>query len=355
MMPPLGIALQNGNGPLESRPSGGRRWALLFLAAGLVIACVWLIGAWAEPAPFDPPPPGSFAFAVLGDAPYYLWEEIQYRRVLRQLDANDLVWVLHVGDIFWRPCTDELYRSRLSYFQGLQHPVIYTPGDNEWSDCHEPGSGAFAPRERLARLRQLFFPEPNRSLGKPALPLISQGGDEPFPQFVENARWVHRGIVFATVHLVGSMNGMGPFPGRTEADNAESKQRTEAATAWLRLAFATARQTSAPAVVLAFHADPLLEHPVDDPERQALEPFLTALEEEVEGFPGPVLIAHGGSHEFIADQPLVRRTTGKRLDNLTRLEVPGSPEVGWVRVVVTPGALRPFTFKRQNVPRWLVW
>ena len=40
-------------------------------------------------------------------APYDNLEEIQYRLVLESLNAHDLSWVIHVGDIFWRPCTDK--------------------------------------------------------------------------------------------------------------------------------------------------------------------------------------------------------------------------------------------------------
>jgi hypothetical protein len=317
------------------------------LAVGLGVSC----GSEA-PAPSRP---GSFAFAALGDAPYNLLEDRQYRLVLRQLDAHDLSFVLHVGDIFWRPCTDQLYRRSLEWFNGLRHPVVYTPGDNEWFDCWEPGSGGFGPRERLERIREIFFAEPTRSLGRSALPLVSQAGREPFPEFVEHARWTQEGTVFATLHLPGSRNGMRPFPGRTAADDDDARRRTAAATAWLRETFAEAQAAKAAAVVLGFHANPGFEEPVEDLYRQAYEPFLTALEEEVESFSGPVLIVHGDDHEYLVDRPLVRRTTGRHLANLMRLQVPGSPEVGWVRVSVTPGAAHPFAFAEHVVPRWRFW
>jgi hypothetical protein len=336
-----------------ARPPRGIFGLVVVLGLGVLIVG-WLAFDRAEPIPADPPP-GSFAFAVSGDSPYYLWEEIQFRRMLRQLEDSDLTWVLHVGDIFWRPCTDAMYEKHLQYFQSLRHPVIYTPGDNEWFDCHETASGGFAPRERLARIREVFFPDPSRSLGGAPLPLASQGGAGAHAEYVENARWEHGGVAFATVHLVGSRNGLEPFPGRTDADDAESERRTDAAALWLRETFAQARETGARAVFLAFHTDPHLDEPVDDPERQALEPFLGALEEESESFSGPVVFAHGGSHEYIVDRPLVRRTTGRRLENVTRLEVPGSPRVGWVRVLVTPGAPEPFAFELHVIPRWKIW
>lgn len=314
-------------------------------AYGSEIGCaafiLLLIGAFLltrGPAAPTANPPGSFSFAVLGDAPYNVFEDMQFRIVLQDLQAHDLTSAIHIGDIFWRPCSDDLYRRTLAWFNGLRHPLIYTPGDNEWTDCWEPRSGGFAPRERLDRLRQIFFARPTRSLGGRPISLVSQGGP-----FVENARWTHEGIVFATVHLVGSRNGLRPFPGRVEADDVEVRDRTQAATVWMRQTFAEARSANAPAVVVAFHGNPFSRF------APALQPFLTALEEEVERFRRPVLVAHGDHHNFIVDRPI------GRLENLTRLEVPGSPDVGWVRVVVMPGAANPFTFEPRVIPRWKYW
>lgn len=329
-----------------------RRRTWFVTAILLVLVVVFLITRGPE-AP-TPNPPGTFSFAVLGDAPYYAWEDLQYSLVLQALDANDLSWVIDVGDIFWRPCTDALYRKTLDRFNSLRHAVIYTPGDNEWFDCWEPGSGGFAPQDRLNRIRQIFFDNPTRSLGRSSLSLVNQSASEPFHEFVENARWVHQGIVFATVHIVGSANGMKRFPARTDADDAAARRRTAAAAAWVRDSFAQARTLNASAVVLSFHGNAGLEEP-DKPKRQAFEPFIAAVEEEVERFARPVLLAHGDGHIYTVDHPLVRRTTGRRLENLTRLQVPGSPEVGWVRVVVTPGAENPFVFENHVVPRWKYW
>ncbi len=325
------------------------------LVAGFILLVLVGFLVTRGPEAPTPNPPGTFSFAVLGDAPYYAWEDLQYRLVLQALDAHDLSWIIEVGDIFWRPCSDERYRRTLAEFNGLRHPVIYTPGDNEWTDCWEPESGGFAPQDRLSRIRQIFFDNPTRSLGETTLPLVRQANLGPFLEFVENARWVHEGIVFATVHIVGSKNGMKPFPARTEADDAASKRRMEAAAAWVRETFAEARFLNALAVVLSFHASPDFEEPVDNPYRQAFEPFITAVEEEAERFARPVLLAHGDGHVYTVDSPLVRRTTGLRLENLTRLQVPGSPAVGWVRVVVSPGAENPFSFSAHVVPRWKYW
>jgi len=328
--------------------------AVVGLALALVSVTVIVVTTAGPPAP-TPNPPGSFAFAVVGDAPYYPWEEVQFRLVLRDIDAHDLQSVVHVGDILWHPCSDELYRSRREWFDELHHPLMLTPGDNEWTDCWEAGSGAFAPLERLGRLREIFYPDPARSLGKRPLALTSQHELAPYSEFVENARWRHGDFVFATLHLVGSRNGRDAFPARAAADDEAADRRTEAAVAWLRETFAEAGATGAQGVVLAFHANPGFEEPADDRYRRSYEPFIETLEEEVAGFGGPVLMVHGDDHVYLVDQPLVRRATGERLTNLTRMQVPGSPLVGWVRVVVTPGAAPPFAFEERVVPRWKYW
>jgi hypothetical protein len=303
-----------------------------------------------------PVPAGAFAFAVLGDAPYNPWEDLQFRLVLRELDAHDLRSVVHVGDIFWRPCTAANYRRSLDWFNGLRHPVIYTPGDNEWFDCWEPGSGRFAPQDRLDRIRKIFFANPSRSLGGRQLTLVSQGGREgSFPEFVENVRWLEGGFLFATVHLIGSWNGLRPFPDRPATEDAAVKRRTEAAARWMRETFAEATSSKARGVVLAFHASPDFERSPASRNRAAYEPFLEALEDEVARFHQPVLAMHGDDHIYTVDRPLTMRGTGRPLENLVRLQVPGSPEVGWVRVTVQPDAKDPFTFERHVVPRWKCW
>ena len=326
--------------------------------ASFVVAVAAVAGVVANTGIPSPTPNarGTFSFAVLGDAPYYDWESLQYRLVLRDLNAHDLSLVLHIGDIFWRPCSDANYRHTLDRFNSLHHPVIYTPGDNEWTDCWTEATGRFQPRERLAKLRQILYPSPARSLGGRTVAVETQADDAVFAEFVENVRWAHQGIVFVTVHLTGSWNARDPdFRGRTAADDEESSRRTLAAAAWLREAFAAAVESSAAAVVVGFHANPALHRPATDAYRRSYDPFIATLEEEAAAFGKPVLVAQGDDHDFIVDRPLVRRSTGKRLDNLTRLQVPGSPAVGWVKVVVTPGAATMFAFEPRVIPRWKYW
>jgi hypothetical protein len=330
------------------------RWAgsavgLLSVAAAIAAFVFSTRGA---PAP-TPNPPGAFAFGALGDAPYYPWEDLRYPLMLQDLDGNDLAFSIHVGDIFWRPCSDDRYERSLRWFNGLKHPLVYIPGDNEWADCWTEQEGGFNPRDRLAHLRRTLFPRPASSLGGRALPLETQSANPAFAEFVEHARWTHSGLLVATIHVVGSGNFTERFPARTEADDDESRRRLEAALAWCREAFARAKSPSVRAIVIAFHADPGFD---GSPVRQApFKPLLDAFEDEAVAVSKPVLLIHGDSHHFMVDHPLKGRVTRQTIGNVTRLEVPGSPLVGWVRVVVTPGATSSFAFEQRLVPRWKYW
>jgi hypothetical protein len=327
-----------------------RSAALLLI---VVAAFAVLVLSTTGPPDPTPNPPGTFAFGALGDAPYEPWEDWRYPLMLQDMDANDITFAIHVGDIFWRPCSDDRYERSLRWFDGLKHPLIYIPGDNEWADCWTDQEGGFNPRERLAYLRRTMYPRPTSSLGGQTLPLETQSANPAFAEFVEHARWSHGDLVFATIHIVGSGNFTERFPARTDADDQESRRRLEAALAWLHETFARAKSQSVTAVVVSFHADPGFYGSADD--QSPFRPLLDAFEDEAVAFDRPVLLIHGDSHHFTTDQPLKSRATGQTIRNVTRLEVPGSPLVGWVRVVVTPGATPSFAFEQRLVPRWKYW
>jgi len=296
-------------------------------------------------------PPSTFAFGAFGDAPYDALDTARYRPMLADIDAHDLAFSIHVGDIFWRPCSEEMYVRSRNWFNALKRPVIYVPGDNEWADCWTRQEGGFNPRDRLALLRRIMYPQPGVSLGRSTIPIETQSSEPGYGEFVEHARWTHAGIVFATIHVVGSGNFTEKFPGRVPADDQEVAGRLTASLAWLNKTFARAG-TDARAVVVAFHVDPDFE---GSHNRTAFKPLFDAFEDEAIRFGKPVLLIHGDTHEYRVDTPLQSRRDGRILTNVTRLEVPGSPDVGWVRIVATSADAAMFTFEKRVIPFWKVW
>jgi hypothetical protein len=100
-----------------------------------------------------------------------------------------------------------IYLRQRDHMNSVDGPLVYTPGDNEWTDCHRPGWGDYDPRERLSVLRNLFFAE-QTSLGRDPINLERQSDLSPeHAAMAENARWRIDGVLFGTAHVVGSNNG----------------------------------------------------------------------------------------------------------------------------------------------------
>ena len=151
-------------------------------------------------------------------------------------------FAIHVGDIrFGRveaaPCSDEILQKINDYFVTFGPQLIYTPGDNEWTDCHTDAGGNYDPVERLAKVRQLFF-EGGKTFGANALEVVRQSQVARDGGLIENQRWVYNDILFVTAHVVGSNKDFGHTPERDE----EYTARNAANVAWLREAFALAER-----------------------------------------------------------------------------------------------------------------
>ena len=301
-----------------------------------------------------------FEIGLIGDAPYYPVEEQQLSKVIEDMNAARLHFVLHIGDLQvgppgYRegipPCTDEAFLNARALLGRSRHPVVITPGDNDWTDCHQT-KPPFDPEERLRRLRELFFTPGAPMPGGRLAGVTSQAEGDHSPDFPENLLWMRSGVVFVTLHLVGANNNLGRTP---EAD-AEHLTRTRAAIEWLRHAMAEARAQSARGVMIVTHANPYFEDRwprfyvrlvrVVPPtgKRTGFTDFLAALEEEVVAFGKPVLLAHGDSHYFRVDKPLFRAENGELVANFTRVETFGAPYVHWVRVRIDPSSHAVFTF-----------
>ena len=65
----------------------------------------------------------------------------------------------------------------------------------------------------------------------------------------------------------------------------------------------------------------------------------------------PLLFIHGDTHSFQVDRPMKNPADASSIKNMLRLEVDGSPRVGWARINVntdTPGL---FTIRREQAPQ----
>ncbi len=295
----------------------------------------------------------AFEFIALGDMPYELPDDYaRFDRLIAAINKIKPAFSIHVGDTKAgnTPCGDEALKKVRDQFMTFAGPLIYTPGDNEWTDCHREKAGRYDPRERLAFVRKLHFSEA-KSLGGKPMPLTRQSDVGKYKDMVENARWVHGSILFATVHVVGSNNGFE----RNPASVKEYFGRNEANLAWIKETFAIAKRENRDAVVFAFQANPIFDerHRGDSGFGDTLKAFVTG----AKAFAKTVLLIHGDWHELIVDQPLKTQFHhGERLENVYRLQVMGAHEVQAVRVRIHPGdpvvfSFRPLIVKENLSPR----
>ena len=266
----------------------------------------------------------DFTFALLGDTPYGTSEETSFANMLQEIDRSDVAFAVHVGDFKsgMTSCGDPIFAQRHAMFEASQHAFVYIPGDNEWTDCHRLFAGSYDPLERLAALRARFFSSAT-SLGKTPLKLARQSDDPAAPRYPEHMRWEFGGIQFVALNFPGGDNNS-RMP-------QESAERTSAALIWLRQTFTHARNRNATGVVVLMQANPFLR---SGNARRGYESLLTALAQETAGFSGHVLLGHGDTHIHRVDHPLRDAQSGRILENFTRAEVFGSPDINWLRVNV---------------------
>ncbi|MDS4015594.1 MAG: metallophosphoesterase family protein, partial [Candidatus Accumulibacter sp.] len=89
----------------------------------------------------------TWRFAVIGDTPYDDYETSELPRMLDAIAAEHPSFIVHAGDLkaSTTVCSDELFRSRRALLDATRVPLIYVPGDNEWTDCRFGLAGGYDP------------------------------------------------------------------------------------------------------------------------------------------------------------------------------------------------------------------
>jgi hypothetical protein len=339
---------------------------------------------------------GGYAIGLWGDLPY---SDVQAQtgvpNLIADMNSQDLAFTAHDGDlkagngitgsVTPTTCADPLYDQGLKYLNSLRAPAMFTPGDNDWTDCDRAKNGGFNSLERLDHERALFFSN-SFSQGQHRIHQEVQstplclGISGPVP-CVENRRWTLGGVTYATINIQGSCNNLCD----TAPNPAEYAARNAADIAWVQETFAKAKERNSAAIMLITQADPgfdlsdatraptrdpktLVENdnlPASDPAAPGPAPdgfhdFLVALRNEVIAFRRPVAYVHGDSHYFRVDKPFLD-AQGRRLENFTRVETfgdntfsadPASDDnnVHWVKVFVDPRSREVFAYQVQIVP-----
>jgi hypothetical protein len=291
--------------------------------------------------------PGLLNVAVFGDSPYGTTptdtaELLASPAFIQSVNADPSVsLVLHVGDIHSGKqfCTVAYDQSIYDLWTALQRPLVYTPGDNEWSDCHKTGEGGGAynmttgqidfkvdgsgnllgyaggnPIANLNLVRSIFFADPGHTLGDRKWVLTQAWFHDPaYPSdanYVENVMWVQSGVLFVTANVPGGSNNDQDIwygtPTMSIAQAQEVTERTGANIRWLNAAFAVARAIRVKAVVIQAQADMWDLDSKAATHLMGYTSILNAIANKAAAFRKPVLMFNGDSHIYRSDNPLVQ-------------------------------------------------
>jgi hypothetical protein len=296
--------------------------------------------------------PNTLTLAVYGDSPYWdttkpaLPKRAEFDATpafIQTINADPSIQeVVHVGDIHSgsEACTVPFDEAIFNFWTAFVQPLIYTPGDNEWSDCSKAkelaGTDVFGnspdragnplapvanPLANLSLVRSIFFANPGWTLGQHPMQVISQATayDPAHPEdaaYVENVMWEQSKTAFVTLNLPGGSNNdfdawnnkPNATPPLNNNDQTERIARTAADVRWLNQAFAMAEADNAHSVVILGQAD--MWDTADSPSHQNLyEPIVEAMADNTTTFGKPVLYLNGDSHIYRSDNPLQQGST----------------------------------------------
>jgi len=370
-----------------------RRTATALLTATTAVACAAVTGSLPGLALAEgrSHPPGQvkkpFEIGLVGDMPYGDYGRRLYPNVLADLNSHDLAFSIFDGDTkngsescFADPHAttatatpegagssapyagiagfaqgQDVYKYALDLFGQYRRPVVYVPGDNEWTDCDRSTlTNKSDSVDRLDYLRKLSFPT-NRSLGQRTLRLVRQS-----PAFPENVRWTKGPVTFVGLNVTGSDNNWVDATntkkdGPVAEAQAEYTARNAANLRWIKDSFAAAKASGSKGVLLDIQAD------MWDPsaEQTHFQDTKDELVRQVTAFRGPVVLVNGDSHSFEVDKPLMDAATtnaagkagvGNVVQNFTRVTTFGEYQYHWVSATIDPADPELFSFHQHIVP-----
>jgi len=252
----------------------------------------------------------------------------------------------------------------MDYFKRLHNSVLYSVGDNEWTDCHRANDGSYNPIERLSYIRKIFFSKPTTQ-GNNALSVERQG--KLGQAYSENSRFVKNSVMFVALHIPGSNNNFVSTPSlcsrystRTQEDcDLQTKEyvaRNAKNLQWLQSSFAKAKKEKLAGIVINIQADPYFAFKMSggrykndflvslDPTINGYADFFHELIKQTDSFHGQVLLNHSDSHYFKLDKAMLDKS-GAIISNFTRVENFGGIEQSWIEMTVNPNSKNVFSFQ----------
>jgi hypothetical protein len=316
----------------------------------------------------------TFNFAFTGDMPYASDNvPAVVNAWVADLNADpNIQFVAHSGDFKGGndSCGDANVNTIYGYFNNLNKPFWYTPGDNDWTDCHRNTNGNFSPLGRLANVRAKYFATPTQTAaGTTHLTVNSQAGSAAVAdqEFVENTWFQRDCVTFGDVHSVTSANGLlvpattpataasSTFvetPGEDQtARNAEVARRTAANLNWVDSIFNAAAANNSEGVFLMMQAEPNLyaNDPVNVSSADEFATLRAKIVARATAFGKPVVVAHGDQHAYTVTQNYAGLANVTRIENWGSNGAATSGSKNWIEMKAECGTPELFSQRTRAV------
>ncbi len=244
-------------------------------------------------------------FYAMGDVPYSAEDDRLLPRQIGELPEDGL-FAVHVGDIKSgaAPCDEDVYVKVSGMLSKSRLPTFVIPGDNEWNDCGDPDAAWAYWEKHFSRFDEHW---------QHRLSTFRQLERE------ENFSFVHQGVLFIGINLVGSR----------VHDADEWRQRLAQNAEWTRRNFAEFG-SDVHAVVIFGHAQPNSTH----------DGYIKPLCDLAVQLDKPILYLHGDGHRWMHDHPFAAA-------NILRVQVDQGGIAPPLKVTVTDDPDQPFQFDRR--------
>jgi hypothetical protein len=313
-----------------------------------------------------------FSFYAIGNSPWFMPEDgPRFSRLIRAMENDGGRFVLHVGNITdgVGPLTDDAILRVRGLFQSAPLPLLYTPGENCWAVAHRPSMGARDPLERLAFLRKHFFAAGKFAFGAGDLAVTSQSGDSLYGEFVENTRFIHGGVLFTGLHVVGGNNNYSTIHGKPAV--VEYERRELANVAWLNKSLQMAAAKEIGALVVFCEGNIFADARRAQPAGSGYSALFNALTKFALQTRKPILLVHGDGRSFVWDKPAYLQikdfannepylgdvSYGEQfygrgaLENISRVQVFGGENLQGLKITYDAGNVTgPFVVEQFIVP-----
>jgi len=243
---------------------------------------------------------------ILADMPYSDKEKTMLQgpngNLYRLINEISPSVVMHLGDLKngGESCTDTLLKEhKVLLNQVYPGKVIYTPGDNDWTDCDRSSLPYnFDELERLDYLVKLMYQTP------PLLTNNLEAITSQEPQ-IENKLWINNRLAMSTIHLVGTSNGRAHIE-KSQQKNAIAKADTRDTLNLIWLKNIENKTKDFDALIIGFQADiyqksVITSKACNDSSSKSCDAFAIyrqAFKDLASRIKKPVLISHGDTGEF---------------------------------------------------------